>query len=130
MQDLAERSGGRWRPSAGSIYPTLQQLEDEGLITPEDVDGRRVFALTDAGRTAAAGLSAERPWPSRTDGARDLHRLAREVGIASMQVSRMGSAEAVETAASLLTAARRDLYRLLADEPAAGGSTDDASAAD
>ena len=62
MQELAERSGGRWHPSAGSVYPTLQQLEDEGLVTVEDRDGRRTFALTDAGRTAATAIPAERPW--------------------------------------------------------------------
>ena len=62
MQELAERSGGRWRPSAGSVYPTLQQLEDEGLVTVEDREGRRTFALTDAGRTAATAIPAERPW--------------------------------------------------------------------
>src|SRR5215211_6725890 len=53
IQRLEERTGGRWRPSAGSIYPTLQLLEDEGLVSSEEVDGRRVFSLTDDGRKAA-----------------------------------------------------------------------------
>ena len=52
MQELEERSGGAWRPSAGSIYPALQLLEDEGLIRSEEVDGRKLLHLTDAGRRA------------------------------------------------------------------------------
>jgi DNA-binding PadR family transcriptional regulator len=127
MQDLSERSGGRWRPSAGSVYPTLQQLEDEGLIGAQERDGRRVFDLTEAGRAAVEQLSAERPWSSRPDAGRDLHRLARELGMAALQVSRMGSATTVETAATILTTARRDLYRLLADDPSPE-TTPDASA--
>ena len=87
MQELAERSGGRWRPSAGSVYPTLQQLEDEGLVTVEDRDGRRTFALTDAGRTAAEAIPADRPW-SRGERGDDLRGLARELGIAAIQVDR------------------------------------------
>jgi DNA-binding PadR family transcriptional regulator len=50
MKELEERSGGLYRASAGSIYPTLQQLEDEGLIVAEQRDGKRVHSLTDAGR--------------------------------------------------------------------------------
>src|SRR5437762_625640 len=52
IQELEAQSGGRWRPSAGSVYPTLQQLEDEGLVRSEEVDGRRTYSLTDAGRAA------------------------------------------------------------------------------
>ena len=55
IQVISERSGGNWTPSPGSVYPTLQQLEDEGLIEPADSEsGRRVFALTEAGRTASS----------------------------------------------------------------------------
>ena len=61
IQELEERTGGRWTPSAGSIYPTLQLLEDEGLVTPEEVEGRKVYSLTDAGKEAA---------PDRTEGGR------------------------------------------------------------
>src|SRR4051794_38709203 len=59
IQELEERTGGRWTPSAGSIYPTLQLLEDEGLVTSEEVEGRKVYSLTDAGKEAA---------PDRTEG--------------------------------------------------------------
>src|SRR4051794_25657413 len=50
MQEIERRSSGAWRPSPGSVYPALQQLEDEELVRSEESDGRRVFALTDAGR--------------------------------------------------------------------------------
>ena len=117
MQELGERSGGRWRPSAGSVYPTLQQLEDEGLVTVEDRDGRRTFALTDAGRTAAEAIPADRPW-TRGEPGDDLRGLARELGIAAIQVNRVGTPAAQAAARTILTEARRSLYRLLADDEA------------
>ena len=118
MQELDTRSGGRWHPSAGSIYPTLQQLEDEGLVVAETTDGRRTFALTESGKAAASALPTERPWA--TDAGRsDLRGLTREVGMAALQVTRVGSTEAQAQAQAILVAARRDLYRLLADEPTA-----------
>lgn len=54
MKEMQERSGGIYRASAGTVYPTLQQLEDEGLIDSEKKDGRRVYSLTEAGRTELA----------------------------------------------------------------------------
>ena len=61
IQELAERTGGVWRPSPGSVYPTLQQLEDEELVRETASDsGKRVYELTDAGREQAA--STEAPW--------------------------------------------------------------------
>ena len=53
IQEIAGRTSGVWRPSAGSVYPALQQLEDEGLIAPEGEGRRRMYALTDAGRAYA-----------------------------------------------------------------------------
>ncbi len=117
MGAIADRTGGHWHPSAGSIYPNLQQLEDEGLISGRETDGRRVYALTDAGRERVAAMPSDRPWTDRHQGGADLRGLSREVGVTAMQVSRMGSEAAVDAAASILTAARRDLYRLLAEDP-------------
>jgi DNA-binding PadR family transcriptional regulator len=115
MQELGARTGGRWQPSAGSVYPTLQQLEDEGLVSGADHDGRRTFALTDAGRAAAAALPTVGPWSQRGRGD-DLRGLARELGIAAVQVSRVGSPAAVDEARTILTDARKALYRILADD--------------
>lgn len=66
IQELSRRSGGRWNPSPGSIYPRLQMLEDEGLVkSRQSEDGKRLFELTDAGRSEAAGAtsgSGHKPW--------------------------------------------------------------------
>src|SRR5881396_519230 len=51
MQEIERRSDGVWRPSPGSVYPALALLEDEGLVRTTEEDGRKVFTLTDAGRT-------------------------------------------------------------------------------
>jgi DNA-binding PadR family transcriptional regulator len=50
MKQLEERSGGMYRASAGTVYPTLAQLQDEGLVVSESEDGKRVYRITDAGR--------------------------------------------------------------------------------
>jgi DNA-binding PadR family transcriptional regulator len=116
IQELETRTGGRWRPSAGSVYPTLQQLEDERLVAADDIDGRRTYQLTDEGRKAAAAQPAQPDWASGRDPGDDLHGLARELGIAALQVTRVGSTNAVDEARRLLTDARRSLYRILAED--------------
>ena len=120
IQELEAQSGGRWRPSAGSVYPTLQQLADEGLVTSVEVDGRRTFTLTDEGRTAAEAATTRSPW-TELDGDRepDIRQLAVQLAGAVMQVQRMGSLQARQEATRILTDARRQMYRLLADDEAA-----------
>jgi DNA-binding PadR family transcriptional regulator len=129
MQELDARSDGRWHPSAGSIYPTLQQLEDEGLVSATVRDGRRTFALTDAGRAAVETLSDERPW-AVTGRGDDLRGLARELGIAASQVTRAGSSGAVDEARRVLTDARKTLYRILAEDDAGPAATEVATSDD
>jgi DNA-binding PadR family transcriptional regulator len=122
IQELTERSGGMWRPSAGSVYPTLQQLEDEGLVRAEEREGRRVFTLTEAGREAATSVAARStPWEREgADEAVDLRDLVYQVAAASMQVAEVGTSASIAQARGILTETRRKLYRLLAeDEPAA-----------
>ncbi len=63
MQEVEERSDGMWRPSPGSVYPALAQLEDEGLIRSEESDGRKLFVLTDAGREHVAQRGEDKPAP-------------------------------------------------------------------
>ena len=118
MQELRERSGGAWAPSAGSIYPTLQQLEDEGLVQAEERDGRRVFTLTESGRSEAARVTrGGAPWDTeRGREAMDYRAVAGQVMQAAMQVAQVGSPAAVERARQLLIATRRDLYGLLATD--------------
>ncbi len=126
MQELRERSGGAWAPSAGSVYPTLQQLEDEGLVRGVEQDGRRVFTLTDQGQAEAVkARAAGAPWEvDRDQAGSDLRALALQVASAAMQVSRVGTTTTAVEARRILVAARRDLYRLLAEDD----SGDDAEA--
>jgi DNA-binding PadR family transcriptional regulator len=119
IQELEERSGGRWRPSAGSVYPTLQLFEDEGLVRSQEVEGRRVYTLTDAGHAAAAASPLRKhPWFDARTGKRsmDLRRLAVQVIGGAIQVSRLGSDEAQDEAREILIDARRRMYGLLAED--------------
>jgi DNA-binding PadR family transcriptional regulator len=119
IQELEARTGGRWRPSAGSIYPTLQQLEDEGLLSAKEVDGRKTYALTTYGQTAAAeNPLARHPWFHAADGGEmaDLRRLGVQLIGAALQVRKMGSVEAQRQARDILIDSRRRMYRLLADD--------------
>jgi DNA-binding PadR family transcriptional regulator len=119
IQQLEQLSGGRWRPSAGSVYPTLQQLEDEGLVRSEEQDGRRVYTLTKSGEEAAAKSPLRKhPWFDRGSDVRptDLRRLAVQVIGAAIQVSRVGSEEAQARAREILIEARKRMYGLLAED--------------
>jgi DNA-binding PadR family transcriptional regulator len=128
IQELEAQSGGRWRPSAGSVYPTLQQLADEGLVTSTEVDGRRTYTLTDDGQKAAAELGTRSPWTeSDTDEQEpDVMRLAMQLGAAVVQVQNLGSVRARSEATRILTDARKQMYRLLSEDEDA--SEDDAEA--
>jgi len=131
MQVLEERSGGVWRPSPGSVYPALSQLEDEGLIRSEESDGRKVFVLTDAGRALLEERDPSKPAPweqmsgELSDDAYALGRLVREVYFAFVQVSRAGSEEQIAKAKEVLDDARRRLYLILADGEAGEGEVRD-----
>jgi DNA-binding PadR family transcriptional regulator len=121
MQEVQERSGGVWRASPGSVYPALQQLEDEALIRSEEHDGRKLYALTDAGRELVAQRDPARPAPWEemsgdvSDRAHELGRLMREVASAFVQVMRTGSEGQIASAREVLADTRRSLYRILAD---------------
>ncbi len=121
MQEVQERSGGVWRASPGSVYPALQQLEDEGLIGSQEIEGRKLFVLTDAGRALIAERDAEKPAPWEqmsgdvSDRAHELGKLMREVAFAFAQVMRTGSEAQMDRARDVLAQARGDLYRILAD---------------
>jgi DNA-binding PadR family transcriptional regulator len=121
MQEVQERSEGAWRPSPGSVYPALQQLEDEGLIRSEEDDGRKRLVLTDAGKEYLDQRDSEAraPWEQFSgefsNQAVELGKLMREVAFAFAQVMRTGSEGQMGEARKVLIAARRDLYRILAD---------------
>jgi DNA-binding PadR family transcriptional regulator len=124
IQELTERSGGVWRPSPGSVYPTLQQLEDEDLVRAEEADGKRVFHLTPAGEAAGADRGARpAPWEREDAGGplMELFNTALTLRAAVMQVAQAGSDRQVTAAKEILSRARKELYKLLAeDEPMEG----------
>jgi DNA-binding PadR family transcriptional regulator len=123
IRELTERSGGVWRPSPGSIYPTLQLMEDEGLVRAEEADGRRVYSLTPEGRTERDRRAdpSRAPWEDAGDvgdSMVELRSLAFGVAGAVMQVAQTGSEAQVAKAKQVLADARRRLYGILAeDEP-------------
>src|SRR5215472_8148609 len=96
IQEIAERTQGVWRPSAGSVYPALQQLEDEGLISPEGEGRRRMYTLTDEGREYVGAHAAElrASWDAAAgmadDVAIELHDMVHQVRMAVMEVHRAG----------------------------------------
>jgi DNA-binding PadR family transcriptional regulator len=120
MQVIEERSDGRWRPSPGSVYPILSQLEDEGLVRAAERDGAKVFELTEPGREQVAeAKDATPPWEIEDDGLagrRDMRRLVGEVAAAAMQVNHLGNEQQAEQAVETLKQTRRDLYRILAED--------------
>ncbi|MGW1188846.1 PadR family transcriptional regulator [Streptomyces sp. NPDC002559] len=120
IQEIGERSGGAWKPSPGSVYPTLQLLEDEGLIVSESEGGKKLFTLTDAGR-AEAESGAEAPWEEVGRGVdwESLNEI-RQAGFGLMeafgQVWKTGSADQRQKALTVINDARKKLYLILADE--------------
>jgi DNA-binding PadR family transcriptional regulator len=123
IQQIAERSGGLWRPSPGSVYPALAQLEDEGLITQREGEGgRRAYALTDAGTAYVAEHAQElnEPWSALAgDGVGaivDMKMLVRQVHMAAGQVATAGTDAQLTRARAVLAQARRALYRILAED--------------
>ena len=120
MQELESRSGGFWRPSPGSIYPTLQLLEDQGLVKGDDVEGRRVFSLTDEGAAEADRITEQgEPWaasPGGPEGARfRLRQSVMQLGAAVRQVGMAGTSEQVDKVLEILAEARKRIYGLLAE---------------
>ena len=122
IQELGERSGGAWKPSPGAVYPALSQLEDEGLIEACEHEGRKAFRLTDSGRGEAEKVAEGRaPWesdepePELSGGLADLGTAYGQVKLATRAVMQTGDEQMATAAAQVLDAARRDLYRLLAD---------------
>jgi DNA-binding PadR family transcriptional regulator len=127
MQEIEERSGGVWRPSPGSVYPALAQLEDEGLVRSDEGGGRRAFELTDQGRTyveehrEALGVPWDEAGGHLPEGLFELRSLMMQLGMAAMQVAQAGDEAQTAEARKVLEDARRSLYRILAgDEPTDG----------
>lgn len=121
IQEITERSDGVWRPSPGSIYPTLQQLQDEGLVTADESGGRRSFRLTDEGREYVATHAEEvsAPWEAMTapedEDEHDLKPLIGQAAAALWQILATGSRDQQARAREVLADTRRRLYGILAE---------------
>lgn len=119
IRQIEERSGGRWKPSPGAVYPTLQQLEDEGLVTADADAGKRVFSLTAEGRQVAESLpeAEAAPWDEEGDvhPAWELKPLVKQLAMAA-GAAMSGTPEQAERAKTVLVEARRKLYAILAEE--------------
>jgi DNA-binding PadR family transcriptional regulator len=120
MQAMSDRTGGAWRASPGAVYPTIAQLEDEGLVTTQEEGGRRLVTLTPEGRTYVEERSARMgdPFAGFADrpAGPDLRDPLHELQTATRQIVTSGSAAQVEAAAQVLAGARRSLYLILAGE--------------
>ncbi len=121
IQQIAERSGGAWKPSPGSVYPTLQQLEDEGLVEASEGEGRRTLKLSEAGRDYVAEHPEEMAATWRVfdeTSEQETHELKPVIGqvmAAVWQIIMSGNRQQQAEAAEILGETRRKLYGLLAD---------------
>jgi DNA-binding PadR family transcriptional regulator len=119
MLEIDDRRGGRWTPSPGALYPTISQLEDEGLVTVTADSGRKLVALTDEGRAALEEGDPDRdPFfaGGEAEGGADLRQLLSQLVGAVREVSRNGTEEQRTAGAAILANARRSLYLLLAGD--------------
>jgi len=127
IQEISELSHGEWRPSSGSVYPTIQQLQDEGLVETDDERGRRTIRLTDEGVTWADDHTAELasvwapfapadvPTEQSTDQGADIKSEIGQVMSAVWQLATQGSDQQRRAALDVLVDTRRRLYGILAD---------------
>lgn len=124
IQEISQRSGGAWKPSPGSVYPNLQQLEDEGLVRAQEQDGRRVYRLTEEGVKVAADRAEEFAtlWEGMTPSEDDTQwgDLVFQVGAAFVHVARTGSPWQMAEARKVLARTRADLYRILGEHEGSG----------
>ena len=119
IRQIEERTDGRWKPSAGSVYPTLQLLADEGLVTAKIEQDRKTYELTESGKEAAAEVVDDTPWAKEEafEAAAPnspLPKAGLDLAQAVSQVARTGTQEQKEQAKELLDETRRKIYAILA----------------
>lgn len=124
MSELSSRTDGMWQPSPGSIYPTLNQLEDEDLVRADERDGKKVYALTDEGRARVDADDDDAPWERFSSpyskGLMALRDAGFQLGAAVMQVARAGSDDQAVRAREVLEEAKRRIYEILAEHESTG----------
>jgi DNA-binding PadR family transcriptional regulator len=114
ITELENKSNGRYRPSPGSVYPTLTLLEEGGFITGATADGKRVFSITDGGRELLTKKPADAAFDEGENGV-DLRGSAMKLGAAVMQAARASDATSQQKVREILDTARREIYKILAE---------------
>ena len=119
IQEIAARSNGLWRPSPGSVYPTLQLLVDEGLIVATESEGsKRLFELTDDGREATANAQTP-PWEEIAECADpnevNLRASLGQFAAAVFQGAHAATPEQQKRILDIVNNARRDIYGVLGE---------------
>ena len=119
IQEIAERSQDLWKPSPGSVYPTLQLLVDEDLIAGTESEGsKKLFELTEAGRAVAEKIETP-PWEEITDGApaghADLRNAAGQLMRAVAMSAGAATPEQQKRIADIVNNARREVYAVLGE---------------
>jgi DNA-binding PadR family transcriptional regulator len=119
IHEIETRSDGAWKPSPGSVYPTLQLLVDEGVASAQEIDGKKSYSLTDSGKLQVEN-SGPAPWETSSDrdavSSRLLPKAGSKLAQAAVQVARSGTPEQVHDAVAVIDDARRKLYAILAQE--------------
>jgi DNA-binding PadR family transcriptional regulator len=120
IQELDQRTGGAWRPSPGSVYPTLQMLEDEGLVVANAESGsRKAYTLTETAQTEAAEAAANPPWNEFSEETVNSGHDTREaIGGIIMALKQIGferDRDQWNRAVEVLNDTKRKLYQILAD---------------
>ena len=124
IKELEARRGGFRRPSPGSVYPTLQMLEEGGYLTSEEVDGRRVYTITESGRQFLSDRNQQSGSSNADDSFGEskpselveLRRTLIGLNDAVAQVARSGNLEQVNRVRELLAQVKREIYKLLAEQ--------------
>jgi DNA-binding PadR family transcriptional regulator len=120
IKEIDTRTGGIWSPSPGSVYPTLQLLEDEGLISSEESGGRKRFTLTDAGQPEATAAAADAPWnefsAESVSSGQDTREAVFGIMNALRQIGFDGTPEQWQQAVAVLAETKRKLYAILAED--------------
>ncbi|HEU5002531.1 MAG TPA: PadR family transcriptional regulator [Actinomycetota bacterium] len=123
IRELEERSRQMWHPSPGSVYPTLQMLEEQGLLSSVEQDGKRVYSITDEGRAEVTAQEERRggaqPWDEAREGGErfgPLFGAMGQLGAAVMQVARAGNSSQAERVTEILTEARKKVYSVLSED--------------
>ncbi len=119
IKELEARYGGFWKPSPGSVYPTLQLLEEGGYLISEQVEGKKVYTITETGRQLLAERGDPQDWMTRRNKPQqwmELGNAIADLGGIVMQVARSGNADHINRVREILNRAKREIYTILAEE--------------